>query len=79
MDIPHMDRTFDKGKPRTTLTELIERNRNPNAKRAKGYCHHSMWKTEDLLELCRHFNWTVAEWRERDDKTGIGFTIVIRK
>ncbi|KAL3090577.1 hypothetical protein niasHS_005489 [Heterodera schachtii] len=79
MDIPHKERTFDRNRNRTTLAELLERHQHPNAGNDTAHEHHSVWVTEDVLELCRHFNWTVADWREADDKLGIGFTIVLKK
>ncbi|KAL3105208.1 hypothetical protein niasHT_024102 [Heterodera trifolii] len=77
MDIPHKERIFDRERNRTTLAELLDRHKNPVL--SADHHHQSVWITEDLLELCRHFNWTVAEWRDSDDKLGIGFTIVIKK
>ncbi|KAL3088406.1 hypothetical protein niasHS_008361 [Heterodera schachtii] len=80
MDIPHKERTFDQGRNRTALSELLERHSRPtNATANAAHAHVSFWITEDLLELCRHFNWTVAEWRDIDDKVGNGFTIVLKK
>uniref|UniRef100_A0A914GPA6 Methyltransferase type 11 domain-containing protein n=1 Tax=Globodera rostochiensis TaxID=31243 RepID=A0A914GPA6_GLORO len=79
MDIPHKERTFDRPRNRTTLAELIDRHSRPLADVVDAHGHHSVWITEDVLELCRHFNWTVAEWRDSDDKLGIGFTVVLKK
>jgi hypothetical protein len=84
MDIPHKERTVDKPKNRTTLAELLDRQKHP-APDAYHTGHYSIWITEDVLELCRHFNWTVVEWRDEDDKTAIngklaiGFTVVLKK
>jgi hypothetical protein len=69
---------------RTTLAELLERHSRLNAGEGPGK-HHTVWIPEDVLELAHHFNWTVAEWSDEDDKTGsilstaIGFTIVLQK
>lgn len=81
MDIPHKDRTFDKHRNRTTLTELLYRHNNPLNDTIQGErtMHKSVWITEDLLALCKYFNWTIETWRDVDDKLGIGFTIVIKK
>uniref|UniRef100_A0A183C9F9 Smr domain-containing protein n=1 Tax=Globodera pallida TaxID=36090 RepID=A0A183C9F9_GLOPA len=84
MDVPHKERTFDQALPRTPLAELLDRHAgkrlptNPvEAFKPEG--HKSVWITEDLLELCKHFNWNVVKWRNVDDKVGNGFTIVIKK
>ncbi|KAL3121104.1 hypothetical protein niasHT_005364 [Heterodera trifolii] len=84
MDVPHKERTMENNLPRTPLTELLERHegkRKPTnpAEELKPERHKSVWITSDLLELCRHFNWNVVEWRDVDDKVGNGFTIVIKK
>jgi SAM-dependent methyltransferase len=82
MDIPHKERTFDKPRNRTTLSELLKRYNKPAE---EGDRHWSVWITEDVLELARYFNWTVVEWSDQDDKTGvlwypaIGFTVVLKK
>jgi hypothetical protein len=82
MDIPHKERTFDAERPRTTLAELLERHagtRQPHAGHADPNGHHCVWVTEDLNALCAHFNWTIAASQDPDDKTGLGFTVVIQK
>ncbi|KAL3083807.1 hypothetical protein niasHS_008152 [Heterodera schachtii] len=76
MDVPHKERTMENNLPRTPLTELLERHegkRKPTnpAEELKPERHKSVWITSDLLELCRHFNWNVVEWRDVDDKDGI--------
>uniref|UniRef100_A0A183BPJ1 Resolvase n=1 Tax=Globodera pallida TaxID=36090 RepID=A0A183BPJ1_GLOPA len=82
MDVPHKERTFDQALPRTPLAELLDRHagkRLPTAENLKPKGHKSVWITEDLLELCKNFNWNVVKWRNVDDKVGNGFTIVIKK
>jgi hypothetical protein len=79
MIIPHKDRTFDSPRNRTTLTELLVRHQSPPPASINPAGHHSVWITQDLLDLCQHFNWKVAEWRDVDDKYGNGFTIVLQK
>uniref|UniRef100_A0A914H663 Methyltransferase type 11 domain-containing protein n=1 Tax=Globodera rostochiensis TaxID=31243 RepID=A0A914H663_GLORO len=84
MDVPHKERTFERVLPRTPLAELLDRHAgkllptNPTED-LKPERHKSVWITEDLLELCKHFNWNVVKWRDVDDKVGNGFTIVIKK
>uniref|UniRef100_A0A914Z343 Methyltransferase type 11 domain-containing protein n=1 Tax=Panagrolaimus superbus TaxID=310955 RepID=A0A914Z343_9BILA len=79
MIIPHKDRTFDKPRNRSTLSELILRheNVNPNPKFVDD--HHSVWITEDFLELCQNRSWKVVAMLDKDDKVGNGFTIVLQK
>jgi hypothetical protein len=89
MDIPHKERTGteDQDRPRTKMSELLERYGKAPPKDFQLNNHHSIWITEDILELCKHFNSTFAVWRDDDDKTGredppkrpIGFTIVLQK
>jgi SAM-dependent methyltransferase len=76
--VPHKERTFDKARPRTPLAELIER--HAAGTRVGGTeAHHSVWITEDFLELCRYLELNVVEHHDVDDKAGNGFTVVIRK
>ena len=80
MIIPHKERTFDKDRERTTLNELIKRNNeiiNTNQKFEDK--HHSVWITEDILELCKYLNMNVIEYHDIDDCRKDGFIIVIQK
>ncbi|MCL2389235.1 MAG: methyltransferase domain-containing protein [Elusimicrobia bacterium] len=78
MNIPHKERTFDKDRPRTTLQELIDRH-NGIGQDPLTHAHHSVWVTQDLLELCKYMNLNVIEHLDIDDKVGNGFTILIQK
>jgi SAM-dependent methyltransferase len=75
---PHKERTFDKDRPRTPLSELIERHANnlPNPEVNK---HFSVWTTEDFVELVEYLGWSLVFVEDVDDKVGNGFTIVIQK
>lgn len=77
---PHKERTFDKHRPRTTLSELIARHdgRIP-APAHDTHEHYSVWITQDLLALCRYLNLHVVEYQDVDDKVGNGFTVVVKK
>lgn len=79
MIVPHKERTFDKDRPRTTLSELLERHKYPNPPLVDHHGHYSVWITEDLYELCSYFGWRVVAVQDVDDKVGNGFTIVIQK
>jgi len=80
MIVPHKERTFDSPRPRTTLRELIERHewtlQNPEV--IKEDDHHSVWVTEDLVELCEYLGLNIVEHYDIDDSVGNGFTIVCR-
>lgn len=78
MDIPHKERTFDKPRERTPLAELRERHAGPPPE-FDDHAHHSVWITEDWAELCDAQGWVLESLWDVDDKTGIGFTVVIRK
>ena len=77
---PHKERTFDKDRERTTLQELIDRHKGTlQSDNQFDDAHHSVWITEDFLELCKYLNFNVVEYQDVDDFMGIGFTIVIKK
>lgn len=80
MIIPHKERTFDKDRERTTLNELIKRNNETiNTNQKFEDKHHSVWITEDILELCKYLNMNVIEYHDIDDCRKDGFIIVIQK
>ncbi len=72
---PHKERTFDKERPRTPLSELKERQGKSIAQDG----HHTVWVTADAIELCADQGWKVVEQQDADDKVGNGFTFVIQK
>lgn len=78
MIIPHKDRTFDKKRELTSISELIFRHEHPENKIYEDK-HHSVWNTESFLELCRYLNFDVVDYQDVDDKVGNGFTIVLKK
>lgn len=78
MIVPHKDRTFDRERKRTTLQELIDRHKGLfGSLPENGHC--SIWITEDVIELVRHLGWKIVECRDRDDKVGNGFTVLVQK
>ena len=80
MIIPHKERTFDKDRERTTLNELINRhNQIIKTEEQLTDKHHSVWITEDVLELCKYLNMNVIEYHDMDDCRHDGFIIVIQK
>ncbi len=81
MIIPHKERTPDKDRERTTLQELIGRHNGSIKSENENihYMHHSVWITEDILELCKYLNYNVIEHHDMDDCRKDGFIIVIQK
>lgn len=79
MIVPHKERMFDKNKNRTTLQELIDRHEGRVEVDNNFEKHHSVWITEDLIELINYLGWKIVFYQEIDDKVGNGFTIVIKK
>lgn len=41
--------------------------------------HWSVWDTGTFLDLCRHNNWKLEEYKDIDGYTGNDFTIILRK
>lgn len=79
MIIPHKDRTMQ-SRPRTKLNELITRHKqNMPSEYAEIEKTHSVWITEDIIELCDYYGWQIVEAQDVDDKVGNGFTIVLQK
>lgn len=71
--IPHPDRTFDKGKPVTTLAEL----RGRTGHRGPPLGHVNVFRPETIGEVVEAAGGLrVLEIQEPDDKVGNGFTVV---
>lgn len=79
MIIPHMDRTFDKDEDPTPVEELVERHAGLRTPIREPAAHHSFWRTEGFLALCKNQGWHVIETQDVDDKAKNGFTVVLRK
>jgi hypothetical protein len=87
MIIPHRDRTFDSGRQRTKLQELIGRHDGSIKDAECINSHYSVWLPDDLVELVFHMNRCglfrpeakLEAVQDPDDKAGNGFTIVLRK
>jgi SAM-dependent methyltransferase len=73
---PHRDRTFDAGRPLTTVAELLERHRSGFSSDEDR--HWSVWTCESFLEMCDAAGLEVIDHQDPDDKIGNGFTVVIR-
>jgi SAM-dependent methyltransferase len=87
---PHPERTFDKGRLRTKLQDLIYRHEGrylppdmvglvPTVHTWVLF-HHTVWHLEDALEAVKYIGGCeVVATQEADDKVGNGFTFVIKK
>jgi SAM-dependent methyltransferase len=73
--LPHRDRTFDRGRPVTPLSELVER--HATGLRSTEDRHWTVWTCESFLALCRHLDLPVLEYQDPDDKQGNGFAAVL--
>jgi SAM-dependent methyltransferase len=87
---PHPERTFDKGRPRTTLQELIDRHAGKYLQPSMNglidtvhtwvLFHHTVWHLEDALEAANHIGGVdIVFTQDPDDKVGNGFTFVLKK
>ncbi|MBN1530590.1 MAG: class I SAM-dependent methyltransferase [Thermoleophilaceae bacterium] len=74
--VPHRDRTFDRDRPLTPLSELIERHETGFGSEEDR--HWTVWTYETFLELCDHLGLEVIEGRDPDRKGGEGFALVLR-
>lgn len=77
--VPHKERTFDKDRPRTPLNELIARHVGLLPNTGPADQHHSVWITQDFIEICSYLGFPIIQILEVDDKVGNGFTMVCRK
>ena len=78
--VPHKERTFDANRERTTLAELIARNKTgiyPDSDRLGE--HFSVWITSDMVELMAYLQYPVIALQDVDDKVGNGFAIAVQK
>jgi ubiquinone/menaquinone biosynthesis C-methylase UbiE len=82
MIVPHKERTFDVNEDRTTLEHVIS---DIGRKTVDFGPHKHFWVMDDMLHIVQWMRenlsvqWRVLEAHDVDDKTGNGFTIVIRK
>jgi SAM-dependent methyltransferase len=73
--VPHRDRTFDAGRPLTTVDELVRRNEEKFT--SEEDVHWSVWTCESFLAMCDAIGIRVMDFQDPDDKVGNGFTVVI--
>lgn len=84
-NVPHVDRTFDKGRALTTSDELDERWRNPKQDLIDTDIHHSVWDTYEFILLMRWLSnnikgkkFEIVIVQDPDDKVGNGFMVVVK-
>jgi len=73
--VPHRDRTFDRDRPLTPLSELIERHESGFTSDEDR--HWTVWTCETFVELCEHLGFEVLEARDPDTKGGNGFALIL--
>lgn len=73
--VPHRDRTFDRDRDLTPLSELIERHESGFTSDEDR--HWSVWTCETFLELCEHVGFEVLEARDPDARDGNGFAVIL--
>lgn len=76
--LPHVDRTFDKGRSLTAWDELQKRHTHPENNPSTDE-HHSVFNTELFLEIISNIPYlTVLQVLDVDDKVGNGFLVVLQ-
>lgn len=76
--VPHLERTFDKGRPLTTWEELRLRQANPQLNPKVDY-HHSVFNTRSFLNIVANIPYLdILEVLHSDDKVGNGFLVVLQ-
>lgn len=73
--LPHRDRTFDRDRPVTPVSELVQR--HAEGLRSEEDRHWTVWTCESFLELCDEIGLPVLEHQDPDDKQGNGFAAVL--
>jgi SAM-dependent methyltransferase len=73
--VPHRDRTFDRERPLTPVSELLER--HAAAFDSEEDRHWTVWTAESFVELCDELGLAVLEVQDPDDKQGNGFAVVL--
>ncbi len=83
-NVPHVDRTFDKGREVTTIAELKMRHDRDVPDLSDQDLHHSVWRTQDFVALLNGIRYIVkgkfevVETLDVDDKVGNGFMVVVK-
>lgn len=73
--VPHRDRTFDRDRPVTPVSELVER--HEAGFESEEDRHWTVWTCESFVELCRELGLEVVDTRDPDFKESNGFAVVL--
>jgi SAM-dependent methyltransferase len=73
--VPHRDRTFDRDRELTPITEFVRR--HEQAFTSPGDEHWSVWTLESFVAMCDEFGFAVLDSLDPDDKVGNGFMVVL--
>lgn len=73
--VPHHERTFDKGRPLTPVSELLER--HSSGREVHEEKHWSVWDLPGFLALCDELGFKVVATEDPDTRIGNGFAVVI--
>ena len=73
--VPHHERTFDAGRPLTSVDELMQRHADRFSSDEDR--HWSVWDCAGFVELCRRLGLEVVATEDPDRKVGNGFAVVI--
>lgn len=73
--VPHHERTFDAGRPLSSVEELLQRHEERFASDEDR--HWSVWDCGGFVDLCRTLGLEVVATEDPDRKVGNGFAVVI--
>lgn len=73
--VPHPDRTFDAGRPLTTIDDLLAR--HEAGLRSDEDRHWSVWTCESFVAFCEAIGLRVLATEDPDGKVGNGFAVVL--
>jgi SAM-dependent methyltransferase len=73
--VPHRERTFDRDRELTPVTELVRR--HAEAFTSDVDQHWTVWTRESFLEMCTETGFEVVDSQDPDDKVGNGFAVVL--
>jgi SAM-dependent methyltransferase len=75
--VPHRDRTFDRDRELTPITEFVRRHEQDSEIPEPPHDHWSVWTLESFLAMCTQFGLRVVDQLDPDDKVGNGFMVVL--
>ncbi len=75
--VPHADRTADRTRASTLVSELMDLHAAPKRDRPSHDCHWSVWRTDEFVTFAESLDFPVSDVCDPDDKVGNGFAVVI--